>query len=78
VVGIFRCGAEILEGRMPTAKMKKATWPGFLRILGVRVGGGAAWQALIAKILNDKKYFNTGEKCQGNSVFQGKLLKIPE
>ena len=28
-------------------------------------------QALIAKILNDKKYFNTGEKFQGNSVFQG-------
>jgi len=63
-------------------------------IIGVRGGGseGAAapraWkisrqtlfsgQALIAKILNDKKYFSTGEKCQDNSVFQGKLLKIPE
>ena len=35
-------------------------------------------QALIAKILNDKIYFNTGEKFQGNSVFQGKLLKNPE
>jgi len=39
-------------------------------------GGRFLGQALIAKILNDKNYFNTGEKLQGNSVFQGKLLKI--
>ena len=37
-------------------------------------------QAQVAKILNDKKYFNTGENLQGNSVFQGKrkFLKTPE
>jgi len=55
------------------------------------VGGGGrprAWkfweqtlfsgQALVAKILNDKKYFNTGKNFQGNRVFQGKLIKNPE
>jgi len=35
-------------------------------------------QALIAKILNDKNYYNTGENFQGNSVSQGKLLKNAE
>ena len=64
-----------MEASIGGGRGGRAAAPRAWKISGQTLFSG---QALIAKILNDKEYFNTGKKFQGNSVFQGKLLEHHE